>query len=288
MNVRRSNRIKSIGSFGKRQGGNAVQHIDLTNCGRDKELHGEPISLKPIRVVVHTAGSPKNSATTNAQSKFSQAFSSKRKTLQANNMIVRQSGQLKSSRSIGKRQGKKGVHHVNPTDGDRDKELHADGPKNTALTYSQSKLSQVFFSKRKTLKANNMIVRQSGQLKRVSPEPIRNISSADMIVDHLVQTRGKRHFAIEAKPTNLNYKTLYTASVRKIEALMEENHRQAQELYYNLGKVETYENMIGSVMNLSRGSVKLQPDAAALNAAPAPKLSPVKTKKKSAKRMKKN
>ncbi|KAM3325924.1 hypothetical protein P3S67_001050 [Capsicum chacoense] len=331
MNVRRSNRIKSIGSFGKRQGGNAVQHIDLTNCGRDKELHVEPISLKPIRGVVHTqAGSPKNSTTTNAQSKFSQAFSSKRKTLQANNMIVRQSGQLKSSRSIGKRQGKKGVHHVNPTDCDRDKELHvepirgvvqaqADGPKNTALTYSQSKLSQVFFSKRKTLKANNMIVRQSGQLKRlgsigkrqgrkgihhvdptdcdrdkelhvesVSPEPIRNISSADMIVDHLVQTRGKRHFASEAKPTNLNYKTLYTASVKKIESLMEENHRQAQELYYKLGKVETYENMIGSVMNLSRGSVKLQPDAAALNAAPAPKSSPVKTKKKSAKRMKKN
>lgn len=43
MFVRRSNRLRSLGLFGKRQGREAVQHIDLTECDRDKEQHVEPI-----------------------------------------------------------------------------------------------------------------------------------------------------------------------------------------------------------------------------------------------------
>lgn len=57
MIVRRSNRLKSFGLFGKRQGKEAVQHIDLTDCDRDEELHVEvePISPKPISGVSSSA-----------------------------------------------------------------------------------------------------------------------------------------------------------------------------------------------------------------------------------------
>ncbi|KAH0633734.1 hypothetical protein KY284_036520 [Solanum tuberosum] len=272
MIVRRSNRLRSLGFFGKRRGKEPVQHIDLTDCDGDEELHVEPISLEPIRGVssseievdcpVHTADGPTNSALTNAQSKHSQAISSKRKTLKANGMIVRQPGQLKSIGSFGKRQGREGIHHVDPTDCDRDTELH---------------------------------------VEPICPEPIRNVSSSEMIVDHLVQTRCKRPFASEATPTNLNYKILYTASVKKIEALTEENYQQAQKLHYMSGKVKIYENVIGkdvvafsngwrptgAVTNLSDGTVKHHPEAPAQNSARAPKPPPVK-RKYSVKRMKKN
>ncbi|KAH0636785.1 hypothetical protein KY289_036700 [Solanum tuberosum] len=272
MIVRRSNRLRSLGFFGKRRGKEPVQHIDLTDCDGDEELHVEPISLKPIRGVssseievdcpVHTADGPTNSALTNAQSKHSQAISSKRKTLKANGMIVRQPGQLKSIGSFGKRQGREGIRHVDPTDCDRDTELH---------------------------------------VEPICPEPIRNVSSSEMIVDHLVQTRCKRPFASEATPTNLNYKILYTASVKKIEALTEENYQQAQKLHYMSGKVKIYENVIGkdvvafsngwrptgAVTNLSDGTVKHHPEAPAQNSSRAPKPPPVK-RKYSVKRMKKN
>ncbi|XP_055811836.1 uncharacterized protein LOC129881750 isoform X2 [Solanum dulcamara] len=272
MFVRRSNRLRSSQLFGKRQGKEAVQHIDLTECDRGKEQHVEPISLKPIRGAssseievdypVHTADGPKNSALTNAQSKLSQAFSSKRKALKANNMIVRQPDQLKSLGSFGERQGREGVHHVDSADCDRDTELH---------------------------------------VEPICPEPIRNMSSSEMIVDHLVQTRGIRPFASETTATNLNYKILYTDSVKKIEALTEKNYQQAQELYYMLGKVKIYENMIakdmvafsngwrptGGATNLCHGTVQHHPDAPTLNSACPPKPSPVK-RKYSVKRMKKN
>ncbi|KAL3328463.1 hypothetical protein AABB24_035877 [Solanum stoloniferum] len=254
MIVRRSNRLRSLGFLGKKKGQQAVQHIDLTNCDGDEGLHVESISLKPIRGVssseievdclVHTqADGPTNSALTNAQSKHSQAISSKRKTLKANDMIVRHSDQLKSVRSFGKRQGREGIHHVDPTDCDRDTELH---------------------------------------VEPICPEPIRNVSSSVMIVDHLVQTRCKRPFSGEATPTNLNYKIMYTASVKKIEALTEENYQQAQKLHYMFGKVKIYENVIGkdvvaflngwrptgAVTNLSDGTVKHHPEAPAQNSAP--------------------
>ncbi|KAM3382387.1 hypothetical protein P3S68_007961 [Capsicum galapagoense] len=54
MIVRRSNRIKSFGLLGTRHGRKAVQQIDLTDSDRGKELHVEPINLKPIGGVVHT------------------------------------------------------------------------------------------------------------------------------------------------------------------------------------------------------------------------------------------
>ncbi|CAN4093411.1 unnamed protein product [Withania somnifera] len=231
MIVRRSNRIKSLGLFGNRQGRKAVQHIDLTDCDRDKELHVEPIR-----------GLAQNS-------KLSRAFSSKRKILKPQNMLVRQSGQHKSLGSFGKRQISKSIHHIDPTDRFGASVLH---------------------------------------VEPISPEPIRNMSSTEMIVDQLVRTGGKRPFARETSSTNPNYKILYTDSEKKIEALMEENCRQAQKLYYLLGKVELYEKMIGRLMNLSRGAVKLHPDAAALNSPPAPKSSSVKKKNINVKRMKKN
>ncbi|XP_059274664.1 uncharacterized protein LOC132029393 isoform X2 [Lycium ferocissimum] len=243
MIVRRSNRLKSFGSFGKRQGKEAVHRVDLTDCDRDKEPHIEPI---------RDADGPNHSelTTNNEQSKHSQstAVLSKRKTSKASDVLVRQSGQLKSLGSFGKRQGRGSVHRVDLTNCDRDTVL---------------------------------------RVEPISSKPIRNMSSSETIVDHLVQTRGKRPFASET-PTNLNYKILYTNSEKKIEALMEENYRQAQELHYVLGKVKIYENMIGLVMNLSGGAVKLHPDAAALNSTPAPKSSLVKKKKNSVKRMKKN
>ncbi|KAK4357377.1 hypothetical protein RND71_022987 [Anisodus tanguticus] len=260
MIVRRSNRLKSLGSFGKRRGTEAVQHIDLTNCDRDKEPHVEPISLKPTRDVSNLemkADGPKSAVlTNNAQRKLSQAVPSKRKkTSKASDMLVRQSGQLKSLGSSGKRQ-REGVHHIDPTDCDKDMEL---------------------------------------QVETISPKPIRDGSSSETIVDNLVQTRGRRPFASETTPTNHNYKIRYTNSEKKVEALTEENYQQAQKLSYLLGKVKIlvatvmkYENMTGIVMNLSRGAVKLHPDAAALNSSPAPKPSPVKKKKNSVKRMKKN
>ncbi|XP_027775411.1 uncharacterized protein LOC107030757 isoform X2 [Solanum pennellii] len=257
MIVRRSNRLRSLGFFGKRQGKEPVQHIDITDSDGDDEMHVEPISLKPIRGVsstdievdfpVHTADSPTNSAFTNAQSKVSQAFSSKRKTLKANNMIVRQPGQRESLGSFGKRQGED-LHHVDPADCDRDTELH---------------------------------------VEPICPEPIMN--------------RCKRPFPSEAMPTNLNYEILYTNSVKKIEALMEENYQQAQKLHYMFGKVKIYENVFakdmvafsngwrstGAVTNLSDGTVEHHPEAPALNSAHAPKPPPVK-RKYSVKRMKKN
>nr|XP_010326375.1 uncharacterized protein LOC104649260 isoform X2 [Solanum lycopersicum] len=258
MIVRRSNRLRSLGFFGKRQGKEPVQHIDITDSDGDDELHVEPISLKPIRGVssteievdfpVHTADGPTNSAFTNAQSKVSRAFSSKRKTLKANNMIVRQPGQRESLGSFGKRQGED-LHHVDPTDCDRDTELH---------------------------------------VEPICPEPILN--------------RCKRPFPSEAMPTNLNYEILYTNSVKKIEALTEENYQQAQKLHYMFGKVKIYENVLakdmvafsngwrstGAVTNLSDGTVEHHPEAApALNSAHAPKPPPVK-RKHSVKRMKKN
>ncbi|XP_060180462.1 uncharacterized protein LOC132610193 isoform X2 [Lycium barbarum] len=244
MIVRRSNRLKSFGSFGKRQGKEAVHHVDLTDCDRDKEPHIEP---------VRDADGPNHSelTTNNEQSKYSQsaAVLSKRKTSKASDVLVRQSGRLKSLGSFGKRQGRGSVHRVDPTNCDRDTVL---------------------------------------RVEPISSKPIRDMSSSEMIVDHLVQTRGKRPFASETS-TNLNYKILYTNSEKKIEALTEENYRQAQELSYVLGKVKIYENMIGLAMNLSGGAVKLHPDAAAaLNSAPAPKSSLVKKKKNSVKRMKKN
>ncbi|KAG5587119.1 hypothetical protein H5410_047553 [Solanum commersonii] len=312
MIVRQSNRLRSLGFFGKRRGKEPVQHIDLTDCDGDEELHVEPIKLKPIRGVssseievdcpVHTqVDGPTNSALTNAQSKHSKAISSKRKTLKANGMIVRQPGQLKSIGSFGKRQGREGIHHVDPTDCDRDTELH---------------------------------------VEPICPEPIRNVSSSEMIVDHLVQARCKRPFASEATPTNLNYKILYTASVKKIEALTEGNYQLAQKLHYMSGKVKIvsdipytgciliyhlvdatscswyeiticllmslaflreYENVIGkdvvafsngwrptgAVTNLSDGTVKHHPEAPAQNSARAPK-SPLVKRKYSVKRMKKN
>lgn len=64
-------------------------------------------------------------------------------------MIVRQPHQLKSVGSSGKRQEREGVHHVDPTDCDRDTELH---------------------------------------VEPICPEPIRNMSSSELIVHHLVQT----------------------------------------------------------------------------------------------------
>lgn len=63
-------------------------------------------------------------------------------------MIVRQPGQRESLGSFGKRQGED-LHHVDPTDCDRDTELH---------------------------------------VEPICPEPILNVSSSEMIVDHLVQT----------------------------------------------------------------------------------------------------
>lgn len=54
MIVRRSNRLRSLGFFGKRQGKEPVQHIDITDSDGDDELHVEPISLKPIRGVSST------------------------------------------------------------------------------------------------------------------------------------------------------------------------------------------------------------------------------------------
>ncbi|KAJ8547524.1 hypothetical protein K7X08_011110 [Anisodus acutangulus] len=255
MIVRRSNRLKSLGSFGKRRGTEAVQHIDLTNCDRDKEPHVEPINLKPTRDVsnleMKQADGPKSAVlTNNAQSKLSQAVPSKRKkTSKASDMLVRQSGQLKSLGSSGKRQ-REGVHHIDPTDCDKYVEL---------------------------------------QVETICPKPIRDASNSETIVDNLVQTRGRRPFASETTPTDHNYKIRYTNSEKKVEALTEENYQQAQKLSYLLGKVKIYENMTGIVMNLlSRGAVKLHPDAAALNSSPAPKPSPVKKKKNSVKRMKKN
>ncbi|XP_059274681.1 uncharacterized protein LOC132029393 isoform X5 [Lycium ferocissimum] len=194
MIVRRSNRLKSFGSFGKRQGKEAVHRVDLTDCDRDKEPHIEPIRDQ--------ADGPNHSelTTNNEQSKHSQstAVLSKRKTSKASDVLVRQSGQLKSLGSFGKRQGRGSVHRVDLTNCDRDTVL---------------------------------------RVEPISSKPIRNMSSSETIVDHLVQT---------------------------------------------------YENMIGLVMNLSGGAVKLHPDAAALNSTPAPKSSLVKKKKNSVKRMKKN
>ncbi|TMW89121.1 hypothetical protein EJD97_017638 [Solanum chilense] len=259
MIVRRSNRLRSLGLFGKRQGKEPVQHIDIIDSDGDDELHVEPIrgvSSSEIEVdfPIHTADGPTNSAFTNAQSKVSQAFPSKRKTLKANNMIVKQPGQRESLGSFGKRQGED-LHHVDPADCDRDTELH---------------------------------------VEPICPEPIMNVSSSEMIVDHLVQTRCKRPFPSEAMPTNLNYEILYTNSVKKIEALTEENHQQAQKLHYMFGKVKIYENVIangwrstGAVTNLSDGTVEHHPEAPALNSAHAPKPPPVK-RKHSVKRMKKN
>ncbi|KAJ8543168.1 hypothetical protein K7X08_005691 [Anisodus acutangulus] len=172
MIVRRSNRLKSLGSFRKRQGLEAVQHIDLTYCDREKETHDEPISLESIR---------------------------NRKTSKGSDMLVRQSGQLKSLGSFGKRQRKEGVHHIDPTDCYKD----------TVLL-----------------------------VEPISPKPIRDVSSSETIVDHLVQTRGRRPFASETTPTNRNYKIRYTNSEKKIEALTEENYGHAQKLSYFLGKVK--------------------------------------------------
>ncbi|KAK4355527.1 hypothetical protein RND71_024498 [Anisodus tanguticus] len=207
------------------------------------------------------ADGPNHSALTtdNEQSKHSQsaAFTSKRKISKVNGMIVRRSNRLKSLGSFRKRQGLEAVQHIDLTYCDREKETH-DEP--------------------------------------ISLKSIRN--------------RGRRPFASETTPTNRNYKIRYTNSEKKIEALTEENYRHAQKLSYLLGKVKIvsdipctgcilpchvvdavvysqYEITICSLMNLAI-LVILHPVAAALNSAPAPKPSPVKKKKNSVKRMKRD
>ncbi|XP_055826795.1 uncharacterized protein LOC129895158 [Solanum dulcamara] len=62
--------------------------------------------------------------------------------------------------------------------------------------------------------------------------------------------RGKRPFGSKVPQTDTNYKTLYFDSQKKVEDLMEENHKQAIDLSYRSGQVDAYEYIIGNMKNV--------------------------------------
>lgn len=51
----------------------------------------------------------------------------------------------------------------------------------------------------------------------------------------------------EGSSTDLNYKSLYIGSQKKIEGLTEENYHLSRKLEFALGKIEVYEKMMGAM-----------------------------------------
>lgn len=84
-------------------------------------------------------------------------------------------------------------------------------------------------------------------------EPISNQHDLGKKIDFLVQSveefrsqvvQGKkRPFPSETQRMELNYRTLYIESQKKVEALTEENHQLSKKLEFATGKVEAYEKM---------------------------------------------
>ncbi|CDP03627.1 unnamed protein product [Coffea canephora] len=100
------------------------------------------------------------------------------------------------------------------------------------------------------------VVQEANSEPLVQPfnsQPISNQHNLEEKIDFLVQSveefksqvvQGKkRPFPSETQHMELNYRSLYIESQKKVEALTEENHQLSKKLEFACGKVEAYEKM---------------------------------------------
>ncbi|KAL3531349.1 hypothetical protein ACH5RR_010671 [Cinchona calisaya] len=86
--------------------------------------------------------------------------------------------------------------------------------------------------------------------QQINSEPVSNLQSLEDKIDFLVQSvkefksQGtKSPFRSETHSMEINYRTLYIDSQKKIEALTEENHQLAKKLEFASGKAEAFEQI---------------------------------------------